>query len=167
MTTQCSGHSQCLLSWLDWDFPGGSVGKKSAFNSGGLGSVPESGRSPEKEMATHFIILAWRTLWTEELGVLLSTGSQRVGYNWTTYHSVWQTHLNWSSRQSQDEQEHWAGGRTYHNLHGNNSLFSFFTFFLKNIIFNWRMWINHKYTYILSLLNFSLTSPHHPTPLGS
>ena len=28
----------------------------------------------EKEMATHSSILAWRILWTEELGGLLSTG---------------------------------------------------------------------------------------------
>ena len=33
----------------------------------------------EVEMATHFGILAWRTPWTEECGVLQSMGSQRVG----------------------------------------------------------------------------------------
>ena len=38
----------------------------------------------EKEMATHSSILAWRILWTEEPGRLQSTGSQRVGHNWTT-----------------------------------------------------------------------------------
>ena len=27
-------------------FPGGSVGKESAYNAGDLGSIPESGRSP-------------------------------------------------------------------------------------------------------------------------
>ena len=32
----------------------------------------------EKEMATHFSILAWRILWTEEPGGLQSMGSQRV-----------------------------------------------------------------------------------------
>jgi len=32
-------------------------------------------------MATHSSILAWRTPWTEELGGLQSTGSQRVGHN--------------------------------------------------------------------------------------
>ena len=32
----------------------------------------------EKEMATHSSILAWRIPWTEELGGLQSTGSQRV-----------------------------------------------------------------------------------------
>ena len=30
----------------------------------------------EKEMATHFSILAWETSWTEELGRLLSMGLQ-------------------------------------------------------------------------------------------
>ena len=32
----------------------------------------------EKGMVTHFSILAWRILWTEELGELQSMGSQRV-----------------------------------------------------------------------------------------
>ena len=32
----------------------------------------------EKEMATHFSILAWRMPWTEEPGGLQSVGSQRV-----------------------------------------------------------------------------------------
>ena len=35
-----------------------------------------------KEMATHSNILAWKTLQTEELGGLRSTGSQRVGHDW-------------------------------------------------------------------------------------
>ena len=37
--------------------------------------------SLEKEMATHSSILAWRIPWTEELGRLQSTGSQRVGHD--------------------------------------------------------------------------------------
>ena len=32
----------------------------------------------EKEMATHFRILAWKVPWTEEPGRLQSMGSQRV-----------------------------------------------------------------------------------------
>ena len=32
----------------------------------------------EKEMATHSSTLAWKVLWMEEPGRLLSTGSQRV-----------------------------------------------------------------------------------------
>ena len=35
----------------------------------------------EKAMATHSSILAWKIPWTEELGWLLSMGSQRVGYD--------------------------------------------------------------------------------------
>ena len=33
----------------------------------------------EKEIATHSSILSWRIPWTEELGRLQPTGSQRVG----------------------------------------------------------------------------------------
>ena len=35
----------------------------------------------EKGMATHSNILAWSTLWTEELGRLQSMGLQRVGHD--------------------------------------------------------------------------------------
>ena len=38
----------------------------------------------EKEMASHSSILAWRIPWTEELGGLQSTESQRVGHDLTT-----------------------------------------------------------------------------------
>ena len=37
----------------------------------------------EKELATHSNVLAWRIPWTEEPGRLLSTGSHRVGHNWS------------------------------------------------------------------------------------
>ena len=37
----------------------------------------------EKEMATHSSTLAWRIPWTEETGGLQSTGSQRVGHDWS------------------------------------------------------------------------------------
>ena len=56
----------------------GSDGKESAYSAGDLGSIPGSGRSPEKEMATYSSILAWRIPWTEEPGRLQSVGSQRV-----------------------------------------------------------------------------------------
>ena len=36
---------------------------------------------PEKGMATHSSILAWRIPWTEEPGELQSMGSQRVGHD--------------------------------------------------------------------------------------
>ena len=35
----------------------------------------------EEDMATHYSILAWRILWTEEPGGLQSIGSQRVGHD--------------------------------------------------------------------------------------
>ena len=47
-------------------FPRGLNSKESACSIGDLGSIPGSGRSPEKEMATHSSILAWRIPWTEE-----------------------------------------------------------------------------------------------------
>ena len=36
---------------------------------------------PEKEVATHSSVLAWRSPWTEEPGGLYSMGSQRVGHD--------------------------------------------------------------------------------------
>ena len=56
----------------------------SACNVGDLGSIPGSGRSREKEMATLSSILAWTIPWTEEPGGLQSTGLQRVGHDWVT-----------------------------------------------------------------------------------
>ena len=35
----------------------------------------------EKEMVTHSNTLAWKILWTEEVGRLQSKGSQRVGHD--------------------------------------------------------------------------------------
>ena len=35
-------------------------------NAGDAGSVPGSGRSPEKEMAAHSSIFAWEIPWTKE-----------------------------------------------------------------------------------------------------
>ena len=60
-------------------FPGGSDGKKSACNAGDLGLIPGWGRFPEKGMATHSSILAWRITWTEEPCGLQSMRLQRVG----------------------------------------------------------------------------------------
>ena len=62
---------QKLLFHTDFhmDFPDSSDGKASAYNAGDMGSIPGSGRSLEKEMATHSSILAWRIPWTEEAGV--------------------------------------------------------------------------------------------------
>ena len=35
----------------------------------------------EEEMTTHFSVLAWKILWTEEPGRLQSMGSQRVRHS--------------------------------------------------------------------------------------
>ena len=50
----------------------------------------------EKEMATHYSILAWKIPWAEECGRLQSVGSQRVGQGWATSlsHSLTKT-LTW------------------------------------------------------------------------
>ena len=64
---------------MDLPFPGSSDGKASAYNVRDLGSIPWSERVPGEKMATHTSILAWRILWTEELGGLQSMGLQRVG----------------------------------------------------------------------------------------
>ena len=46
-----------------------------------MGSIPGLGRSPEKDMATHSGVLAWRTPWREEPSGLQSMGLQSVGHN--------------------------------------------------------------------------------------
>ena len=46
-----------------------------------VGSIPGLGRSPEKGMAVHSSIFAWRIPRIEELGGLWSIGSQRVGHD--------------------------------------------------------------------------------------
>ena len=48
----------------------------------------------EKEMATHFSILAWEIPWTEEPGGLQSMGSQRVRHNWATNTLDWLPQCN-------------------------------------------------------------------------
>ena len=49
---------------------------------------------PEREMATHSSILAWRVPWTGEPGELLSMGSLRVGQDWATSLSLF-TFMHW------------------------------------------------------------------------
>ena len=57
-------------------FPGGSDGKESACSAGDSGSIPRSVRYPEKRMAIHSSILAWRIPWMEEPDRLQSMKSQ-------------------------------------------------------------------------------------------
>ena len=55
--------------------------KETTCNAGDLGSIPGSGRPPEKGTVTHSSILAWRIPWTEEPGGLQSRESQKVGHD--------------------------------------------------------------------------------------
>ena len=58
--------------------------KESAFNAGDPGSILESRRSLEKELATYSSNLAWEITKTEDSGRLQSMGLQRVGHNRAT-----------------------------------------------------------------------------------
>ena len=51
-----------------WGLTAGSVVKNLPANAGEVGLMPGSGRSPEKEIATHPSILACKIPWTEEPG---------------------------------------------------------------------------------------------------
>ena len=68
--------------------PSGSDGKESSCSVEDLSSIPGLGRSPEKGMATHSIILAWRVPWTEEPDGLQSMGckesdtTERITFHW-------------------------------------------------------------------------------------
>ena len=64
--------------------PSGSFGKESAC-SAETWVWPLGGEDPlEKEMATHFSILAWRIPWIEEPGGSQSMGWQIVGHDCVT-----------------------------------------------------------------------------------
>ena len=82
------------------DFPGGSDSKAYARNAGDSGSIPGSGRSLEKEMATHSSTLAWNIPWTEKpsglCGVAKSWARLSRGYSllrcsgfWSSAFSCW------------------------------------------------------------------------------
>ena len=65
-------------------FPGGTVVKNpptNARDARDAGSIPGSGGSPKKEMATQSSIPAWTIPWTKEPGGLQSMGSRRAGHN--------------------------------------------------------------------------------------
>ena len=64
-------------------FPGGSDSKELASNAGDLGSIPGSGRFPEKGNG-YSSSLAGRTPRTEEPDRLYSPWDHRVGHNWVT-----------------------------------------------------------------------------------
>ena len=56
-------------------------GKISTYHEGDLVQSPAWEDPPEKGMATHSSILAWKISWTEEPGGLQPMGLQRVGHN--------------------------------------------------------------------------------------
>ena len=82
-------------------FPGGSDGKESAHSAGDPGLIPESGRPPEKEMATHSSILAWRIPGTEEPNGLLSMGLHRVGHDWSDLAATAAGYSPWGHKESE------------------------------------------------------------------
>ena len=65
-----------VIALLYMSFPDGSDDKESGCSAGDLGSILGSGRSLEKEMATHSSTIAWKIPWTEEPGRLQSVGSE-------------------------------------------------------------------------------------------
>ena len=67
-------------AWRDWE----AMVKDLITNAGDTrdkASIPGSGGSLEKEMATHSSILAWRIPWTEQPDGLQSVGFHRVGHD--------------------------------------------------------------------------------------
>ena len=64
-----------MVVYICWASQVALVVKNLPDNAGDItdmGLIPGSGRSPEKEMAIHSNILAWRIPWTEEPGGLQS-----------------------------------------------------------------------------------------------
>ena len=91
-----NAHTLLFLRPCPWDSPGKStgVGCGRAWWAAVHGVVKSWTRlsdftftfhfyALEKEMATHFSVLAWRILGTGEPGGLLSMGSHRVGHDWS------------------------------------------------------------------------------------
>ena len=70
----CQGGWQCHRTFGEsegeWSLPWGLSGQGCTCNAGKADSIPGSGRSLEKEMATHCSILAWEIPWTQEPGGL-------------------------------------------------------------------------------------------------
>ena len=58
------GWELCAFYDLVSEITSGSDDEESACNAEDSGSIPGSGRSPEREMATHSRILAWKIPWT-------------------------------------------------------------------------------------------------------
>ena len=65
----------------DWDFPGGSDGKVSAYNVGDPASIPGLGRSPGEGNGTPLQYSCLENPMDEGPGRLQSMGSLRVGHD--------------------------------------------------------------------------------------
>ena len=63
------------------DFPGGSYGKVSVYNTGDLGSIPVLGKSSGEGNDNPLQYYCLKIPWTEEPGRLQSMGLQRVGHD--------------------------------------------------------------------------------------
>ena len=61
--------------------------KNPPANARDTGSIPGQEDPLDKGIATQASICAWRILWTEEPGGLLSMGSQRVRHNCARMHA--------------------------------------------------------------------------------
>ena len=110
---QCKLHLSLRRRYWNWLYKteGVSDSKESTCRAKVLGSIPGSGISLEKGMATYSSILAWRIPWTKEPGRLQSMGLQRVGHDWATnfhFHTMW--NRRWNSRNLLPPSQ----GRTYY-----------------------------------------------------
>ena len=79
---------QILFSWTpksQQSFPGGSDGKESACNEGDLGSIPESGRSPEEGHGNWLQYSCLENPINRGASGLQSMGLQRAGHKWATH----------------------------------------------------------------------------------
>ena len=75
----------CSPSWpRGKGLPGWLRGRESPCQCRRHGFDPWSGKIPLRKWQTHCSIVAWRTPWTEEPGLLQSMGSQRVGHDLAT-----------------------------------------------------------------------------------
>ena len=81
----------------DWRFLGSSAGKESICNVWDLGQSLGWEDPLEEGIATHSSILAWRIPMDRGAWQLqsqrLDTGSQRVGHDWVTQHSIGQINV--------------------------------------------------------------------------
>ena len=69
---------------MPWGFSGNSDDNETACNTGDLGSIPGSGRSPGEGNGNPLQYSCLKNSKTEEPGRLGSMGSQRVGHNRAT-----------------------------------------------------------------------------------